>query len=52
MTLGKRDSRAGDNEVEALASPALQLRLKRARLASEVPGLMVGNSFNSCVVSE
>ena len=33
MTLGKRDSRVGDNEVEAPASPDLQLRPKRARLA-------------------
>lgn len=32
-TGGKGDSRAGDNEVEAPASPALQLRPKRARLA-------------------
>jgi hypothetical protein len=50
---GKRDSRVGGNEDEASASPALQLRPKRARPgASKVPGLRVGNSFNSCVAFE
>jgi hypothetical protein len=32
-TGGKGDSRVGDGKVEALASPALQLQPKRARLA-------------------
>jgi hypothetical protein len=32
-TGGKGDSRVGDSKVEALASPALQLRPKRVRLA-------------------
>jgi hypothetical protein len=50
-TEGKEGSRVRGDEVreskvEALASPNLQLQPKGAMLV--LPGLSVGNSFNSC----